>query len=132
MFEQYAAILHQKYPEISVEGDMYPPPDYKVMLARAMGAVKMLLIICILGSVNIFNFLGLQEPSWWTWCTRNKLYSCIMIFFVCNAVEGQLLSTGAFEISLNDIPVWSKLETGRIPQPPELFKIIENHMHFAA
>lgn len=132
MFEQYAAILHQKYPEISVEGDMYPPPDYKVMLARAMGAVKMLLIICILGSVNIFNFLGLEEPSWWTWCTRNKLYSCIMIFFVCNAVEGQLLSTGAFEISMNDIPLWSKLETGRIPQPPELFKIIENHMQFAA
>lgn len=132
MFEQYAAILHQKYPEISVEGDMYPPPDYKVLLARAMGAVKMLLIICILGSVNIFNFLGLQEPSWWTWCTRNKLYSCIMIFFVCNAVEGQLLSTGAFEISMNDIPLWSKLETGRIPQPPELFKIIENHMQFAA
>jgi len=132
VFEQYAAILHQKYPEISVEGDMYPPPDYKVMLARAMGAVKMLLIICILGSVNIFNFLGLQEPSWWTWCTRNKLYSCIMIFFVCNAVEGQLLSTGAFEISMNDIPLWSKLETGRIPQPPELFKIIENHMQFAA
>lgn len=65
------------------------------------GAVKMLLIICILGSVNIFNFLGLQEPSWWTWCTRNKLYSCIMVFFVCNAVEGQLLSTGAFEISMN-------------------------------
>jgi hypothetical protein len=24
-----------------------------------------------------------------------------MIFFVCNAVEGQLISTGAFEISLN-------------------------------
>lgn len=61
----------------------------------------MLLIICILGSVNIFNFLGLQEPSWWTWCIRNKMYSCVMIFFVCNAVEGQLLSTGAFEISLN-------------------------------
>lgn len=132
MFEQYAAILHQKYPEISVEGDLYPPPDYKVMLARLAGAVKMLLIICILGSVNIFNFLGLQEPSWWTWCIRNKMYSCVMIFFVCNAVEGQLLSTGAFEISLNDIPVWSKLETGRIPQPPELFKIIENYMHFTA
>jgi hypothetical protein len=24
-----------------------------------------------------------------------------MIFFACNAVEGQLLSTGAFEISMN-------------------------------
>jgi hypothetical protein len=36
VFEQYAAILHQKYPEISVEGDLYPPPDYKLMLAKAL------------------------------------------------------------------------------------------------
>lgn len=27
-----------------------------------------------------------------------------------------------------DVPVWSKLETGRIPQPNEMFQIIENHM----
>ena len=26
-----------------------------------------------------------------------------------------------------DMPVWSKLEAGRIPQPPELFQIIDNH-----
>lgn len=36
MFEQYAAILRQKYPEINVEGDLYPPPDYKAMLAGAL------------------------------------------------------------------------------------------------
>ncbi|PNF23480.1 hypothetical protein B7P43_G07726 [Cryptotermes secundus] len=102
------------------------------MLAGALVAVKVQLIICILGNINIFNLLGQEAPSWWTWCTTNKLYSCIMIFFLCNAVEGQLVSTGAFEISLNDIPVWSKLETGRIPQPPELFRIIENHMNLAA
>jgi hypothetical protein len=35
-------------------------------------------------------------------------------------------------LSFADKPVWSKLETGKIPQPPELFKIIENHMHIAA
>jgi hypothetical protein len=64
-------------------------------------AVKVLLIICILGNINIFNLLGQEAPSWWAWCTTNKLYSCIMIFFLCNAVEGQLVSTGAFEISLN-------------------------------
>ncbi len=44
-----------------------------------------------------------------------------------NAIETQLISTGAFEISLDSLPVWSKLESGRIPQPPELFQIIENH-----
>jgi hypothetical protein len=70
--------------------------------------------------------------SWWTWCTRNKLCSCIIIFFVCNAVDGQLLSTATFEISMNEIPLCSNLETARIPQPPELFKIVEKHMQFAA
>lgn len=38
------------------------------------------------------------------------------------------MSSGAFEISLNDIPIWSKLETGRIPSPQELFGIIDNQI----
>jgi len=59
---------------------------------------------------------------------ENKLYACMMTFFLCNAVETQLISTGAFEISLNDMPLWSKLESGRIPQPGELFQIIDNHI----
>lgn len=32
--------------------------------------------------------------------------------------------------TFTDVPVWSKLETGRIPQPPELFQIIDNHVRF--
>jgi hypothetical protein len=33
-------------------------------------------------------------------------------------------------LSVPDVPVWSKLETGRIPQPPELFQIIDNQLQF--
>ena len=29
------------------------------------------------------------------------MYACIMLFFICNTIEGQLISTGAFEISFN-------------------------------
>lgn len=54
----------------------------------------------------------------------------MMLFFLCNIIESQLIQSGAFEISLNDIPVWSKLETGRIPQPAELFQIIDSQMKF--
>lgn len=53
-----------------------------------------------------------------------------MFFFLSNIIEGQLVQSGAFEITLNDVPVWSKLETGRIPQPAELFQIIDSHMQF--
>lgn len=91
----------------------------------------MLVIVCILGGVNIFNYINQPQPSWWQWCTDNRLYACMMLFFLCNIIEGQLIQSGAFEISFNDVPVWSKLETGRIPQPAELFQIIDSHMQFS-
>ncbi|CAH0404798.1 unnamed protein product [Chilo suppressalis] len=83
------------------------------------------------GGVNIFAWLNKPQPAWWSWCLENKLYACMMMFFLANMIEGQLVSSGAFEISLNNIPLWSKLETGRIPQPPELFQIIDNTLQFS-
>lgn len=61
----------------------------------------MLVIICILIGVNIFDYFGRVEPSWWKWCVEYKFYSCMMLFFLCNILEGQLVSTGAFEIYFN-------------------------------
>ncbi|KAG8319418.1 hypothetical protein J6590_092095 [Homalodisca vitripennis] len=130
-FDEYTAILHKKYPEISIEGGNYEPPGYSMHLAKFLGLGKLLVIVCILTGLNPFRYAGGDTPTWWLWCVENKLYACLMIFFLCNALEGHLVSTGAFEISLNDMPVWSKLETGRIPQPPELFQIIDNHMQHA-
>ncbi|XP_054282510.1 thioredoxin reductase-like selenoprotein T homolog CG3887 [Macrosteles quadrilineatus] len=130
-FDEYSAILHKKYPEISIEGGNYEPPGYSMFVAKFVGLGKLLVIVCILSGINLFRYFGQEAPpSWWVWCVENKLYACLMIFFLSNALEGHLVSTGAFEISLNDMPVWSKLETGRIPQPPELFQIIDNHMQF--
>ncbi|KDR10781.1 SelT-like protein [Zootermopsis nevadensis] len=129
-YQDYGNIIHGKYPEITVEGEHYVPPGYNMFLAKALGIGKLLIIMCILSGVNIFDFFGHIEPSWWKWCVENKLYSCMMLFFLCNALEGQLVATGAFEIYFNDVPIWSKLETGRIPQPQELFQIIDNHLQF--
>nr|NP_001299217.1 selT-like protein [Papilio xuthus]BAM19506.1 similar to CG3887 [Papilio xuthus] len=131
VFEDYAGIIHQKYPEISVIGANYDPPGLNMYLSRFISLGKMLLIMCILSGVNIFAWLNKPQPSWWSWCLENKLYACMMMFFLANMIEGQLVSSGAFEISLNNIPLWSKLETGRIPQPPELFQIIDNTLQFS-
>nr|SVE91405.1 EOG090X0DP2 [Daphnia sinensis] len=131
VFEQYAAILEQKYPSLAIEGENHPPPFLNQKIAQFLGIVKMLLILLVVSGTNIFQHLGLQTPSVWEWTQQNKFYACLMTFFLCNAVEGQLISTGAFEITLNDVPLWSKLETGRIPQPPELFQMIDNHLSMA-
>ncbi|KAK4010137.1 hypothetical protein OUZ56_019285 [Daphnia magna] len=129
---EYAAILEQKYPSLAIEGLNHPPPFLNQKIAQFLGIVKILLILLVVSGTNIFQHLGVQTPSVWEWTQQNKFYACLMTFFLCNAVEGQLISTGAFEITLNDVPLWSKLETGRIPQPPELFQMIDNHLSMAS
>ena len=78
-----------------------------------------------------------------------------MIFFLSNAIETQLISTGAFEIYLNgelslseslpqlshlskvlttlillDIPIWSKLQSDRVPHEKELVQILDMNFNF--
>lgn len=130
VFEQYSHVLNEKFPHFSVEGDNYPPPPMRQLFAQGLGILKIIIIAMVVLGQNPFPHLNIDTPSIFTWAVENKLYACLMIFFVSNAIEGQLISTGAFEISFNDVPVWSKLETGRIPNAGEMFQIIENHMRF--
>lgn len=61
----------------------------------------MVFIFLVVAGVNLFTQFGFQTPSFWEWTQGNKFYACLMTFFLCNAIEGQLISTGAFEILLN-------------------------------
>lgn len=40
--------------------------------------------------------------------------------FMCNLASGSLLNSGAFEVTYNGTPVWSKIDLGRFPQLDEL------------
>jgi len=97
-------------------------------VAQALNLLKIAVLVMLVLGQDPFPQLGLATPSYYTWALNNKMYACLMIFFITNALEGQLISTGAFEVAFNDVPVWSKLDTGRIPAPQEIFQIIENHM----
>ena len=56
----------------------------------------------------------------------------LVLLYNLNVIQLQLVSTGAFEISVDSMPLWSKIESGRIPQPPELFQILDNHFKMNA
>ncbi|XP_017786434.1 PREDICTED: selT-like protein [Nicrophorus vespilloides] len=127
-FEDYVTIIQKKYPYITIEGGNFDAPPHYMFITKLLGFAKILVIMCVMAKINIFNYINRPVPSWWTWCLENRFYTCLMVYFTCNLIEGQLLQSGAFEISLNDVPVWSKLQTGRIPQPTELFQIIDNYL----
>lgn len=130
MFEQFAYAIQQKYPDLKIEGEHYPPTTTNQIIVNVISVSKIILILLIVAGQNPFTMLGMETPSAYTWALTNKIYACMMLFFVSNAIEGHLISTGAFEVSFNDVPIWSKLETGRIPAPQEMFQIIDNHMRF--
>ena len=107
VFQQYAGILQQKYPDISISGDNFPPGGYRWLsatyhdkswhgtffrlhAAQIISILKFIIILCVLASFNPFPFLGVDTPAWAAWMLENKIYACMMTFFLCNAVETQV------------------------------------------
>lgn len=128
MFEEYTQALYQRYPDIRIEGENYLPLPIYSHIASFLSMFKLLLIGVIIVGKDPFVLFGMQAPGVWVWSQENKIYACMMVFFFSNMIENQCMSTGAFEIMLNDVPVWSKLESGQLPSMQQLVQILENEM----
>jgi len=130
-FEQMAQAIKDRYPGLQVEGGNFPPPPLRSVTAQTLSALKFILIIVLVSGQNPFAYLNVATPEAYNWAMDNRVYACMMVFFVSNMIETQLVSTGAFEIDFNGMRMWSKIQTGRIPTGPELFQMIESNMEMA-
>jgi len=52
------------------------------------------------------------------------MMTIIIVMFVGNAVYGSLMSTGAFEVYVDNNLVWSKIQTGAMPAPGDLDRFL--------
>ena len=55
-----------------------------------------------------------------------KMFIFLGGYFVLNFVQGKISSTGAFEVSLNDRLIFSKLSMNRMPSLQEISSNIKN------
>ncbi|KPP69629.1 selenoprotein T-like [Scleropages formosus] len=97
-------------------------------IASFLSIFKFAVIGLIILGKDPFGFFGMQAPGLWVWGQENKIYACMMVFFLSNMIENQCMSTGAFEITFNDVPVWSKLQSGHLPSMQQLVQILDNEM----
>uniref|UniRef100_A0A1A8P5Y7 Selenoprotein T n=1 Tax=Nothobranchius pienaari TaxID=704102 RepID=A0A1A8P5Y7_9TELE len=125
---EYSNAISQVYPDIRIQGENHPPTPINRFFAQLISYLKLLSILLIISGQNPFSLLSLDTPSAWTWSQNNKIFSCLMAFFICNMMETHFLSTGAFEVTLNDVPIWSKLQSGYIPNIQEMFQILDTHL----
>lgn len=129
-FEQYKELVQKQFPELKIEGENFTPVAWKLYLAQFLSTFKMMVIGCIIFGFNPFAQFNLPTPGVFNWALQNKFYAAIMLFFLSNSFETHLISTGAFEIYLNDIQIWSKLQSDRMPHEKELMQILDMNFNF--
>lgn len=136
MFQQLASILQEQlqhqYPDLRISGENFNPGNGRLQMAQLLGMLKMIVICMIMFKFNPWLYFGHEvagpTPSLVTWAMENKIYACLMTFFLCNMIETQLISSGAFEVSVNGETVWSKLEMGNPPQPQQLLNLVKEKL----
>jgi thioredoxin reductase-like selenoprotein T len=110
---------------MALVGENYPPSSMKALLARILSIMKIFALVCLLLGQNPFALMNLSTPTVYSWALSNRMYACLMIFFFSNSLESYLISTGAFEISVNDVPLWSKMQSGRLPSSEEFVQMLQ-------
>ena len=79
----------------------------------------------MLTGTKLFDVFGVPVPEWYNGLQENKMMAMVGLFFAGNMMESSLLSSGAFEVSVNDEMLWSKLETGYLPSLEHLISLID-------
>jgi len=133
VYRQLAGFLQQEfghqYPDLVIKGENYNPGGGRIELSQLLGVLKFIVIGMIIYGFNPWSQMGLgSTPGIVTWAFENKIYACLMTFFLCNMVETQLISSGAFEVTVNGDKVWSKLESGGAPQPGTLINLVRDKL----
>jgi selT/selW/selH-like putative selenoprotein len=126
-FDEISKLLSHHYPEIKIEGQYHQPNWLRSQIVNLLFISKIALIAMIYMDINPFTYLQMETPRLWTHMTQSKVPSSLIILFITNSIESNMMSTGAFEIFYNDMPVWSKMTTGRMPSGPELLSIVNSH-----
>lgn len=126
-FDEISKLLTNQYPDSKIEGQYHQPNWLRSQIVNLLFISKIALIAMIYMDINPFNYLQMETPRLWTHMTQSKVPSSLIILFITNSIENNMMSTGAFEIFYNDMPLWSKLATGRMPTGQELVTLVDSH-----
>ncbi len=127
-FDDLSKELNILYPTLYVTGSEYPIPASKALLAKLVSFVQYGLYALVFAGQIIFQKLGMAPPAIYTKLTKNKVLAFFFIMTVFNQLNTMLTSTGAFEVTVDNRLVYSKLESGKLPSINDLSDILQYFM----
>nr|GLL26946.1 selT-like protein [Ipomoea trifida]GMC91963.1 selT-like protein [Ipomoea batatas]GMC93791.1 selT-like protein [Ipomoea batatas]GMC97642.1 selT-like protein [Ipomoea batatas]GMD01513.1 selT-like protein [Ipomoea batatas] len=118
-------MLETQFPGIHVVLANYPAPFPKRVLSQVVPIVQFGVIGIIMAGDQIFPRLGFAVPPPWYYNLRaNRFGSMASTWLLGNFLQSMLQSSGAFEVSCNGEPVFSKLKEKRFPGEIELKDLV--------
>jgi hypothetical protein len=98
-----------------VIGGEYPAGPAKQLIAQILGFAQLGLLLFIFMGDTILRTLGIEPPEFLKKIQENKWAWVIGTWFIGGQLQAGLLSSGAFEIYVNDVLEYSKIDSGRMP-----------------
>ena len=75
MFDQFAYAIQQKYPDLIIQGDVYPPTALRASIAQALSMAKLAVILLLVSGQNPFTWFQAETPQIYSWAMENKVIS---------------------------------------------------------
>lgn len=98
-----------------------PPPPIVELLSKLLSFVQLGGLVLVVAGSNAFRLLGFSTvPSWYGTIEKNGIQVAILVYLILPQVLARYIVSGAFEIELDGRLIFSKLETGRMPQYADL------------
>jgi len=119
--------LEGEFPGIHVDGENYPPPPIIELFMKLLQAIQLFAMgLIVFGDVFWTNILRFRSvPAFYHKIKEYYFQMGLLVFFVIPQMLNKYIITGAFEMILDGVIVYSKLETGRMPNAGELSAPLE-------
>jgi selT/selW/selH-like putative selenoprotein len=121
-------IMEKNFKNVIVKGEEYPLNFIRKILSYVVTITQISVFTTMILGESIKPFLINFIPNYLIdWIIENKLLSLIISFFAGNILQSNISNTGAFEIFYNGNQIWSKLQTGNVPNINQLIMLLNQN-----
>ncbi len=121
-------IMEKNFKNVIVKGEEYPLNFIRKILSYVVTITQISVFTTMILGESIKPFLINFIPNYLIdWIIENKLLSLVISFFAGNILQSSISNTGAFEIFYNGNQIWSKLQTGNVPNINQLIMLLNQN-----
>jgi len=129
-FRQLKQFLVQHYPELNghIEGELFQPPLFAIVLEKISGFIQIFALISIFLGDSVWSFIPFLNgpPEFYFKLKENPVAGLGLVFFILPSIVQSFTTTGAFEVIVDGVVVFSKLEQGRMPNGDDILNSFTN------